>query len=84
MSNVKRWTEQVLQDLSEEDKEVITQLSHSAVMYYYMLPAQQVDVYHRLFMRTINKNRTQFIELIKEQQRQEAESAELSSDDSEE
>lgn len=61
MSIDKKVIREMLDNMDEEDRQTFSELATWPVAKFYLLPNQQIDLYHRLFLRTITKNRERFI-----------------------
>lgn len=64
MSQNKRRTKEIVKQLSQSDHEILQEVASMPVARFYLLPTQQVDFYHRIFMRMINANRQAYIDNI--------------------
>lgn len=67
MSDNKRLIEQLLDEMNEEDRNILNQVAGATVMQYYMLPMQQVDMFHRIMVRLVTKNRDEFIAALEQE-----------------
>lgn len=64
MSINKRIMEEIIETMNDEDKQAFSELATWPVAKFYLLSNQQLDMYHRLFLRTITKNRERFIQAL--------------------